>query len=610
MEKLRTFLRQAFSYPMELKKTHPVTAVSVIVSTVLFAIYSVISVKSYNFSSSKETALEYYFCVCLSCCFFAVFALCLESIRPKWSAAVGYAVYAGFGVLSLIMGFIESDLTEAGHRAPIHILSRIRTHFGDATIILYIVGLLAVALLLAVYFSYNRSIKRPFNSHVIDAGARIFFSSIIYGVIQLGVLFLTIIVEVLLYDDAFEYLGCILILINGLFFIPSVLCALTRENEPANMFIQILVRYVMLIISLIAFIIIYIYMIKLVVTASVPSNSVYAILTSLFIVSMFISYMSTAYESKGLLQKFAYNSPLIFAPFILMQCYTVFVRIGQYGLTPKRYFGIAFIAFELVYIIYYVVTLKRDHEVIGSNVLLIICSIAIIVLFIPGVNARSLSRTLCRATLSSYLDKAAASEQISDKELLRANAAYGFLTDKSFGNGQIRDVFDNLDAVSVADLKDKAREAADRMSGLDKTERDTIQNGWNHSDIQKIAGGQFVDIGDFSRLAYVNIEDTSDYDPEGPKACDATSLAVSSYDANPLAGCEFMDLKEYCTSFINLSDEYRTGFIDRDRYDEECSKLAVIDTENARLYITDADISYNRDKQPVDIRLEGYLLIR
>ena len=116
----------------------------------------------------------------------------------------------------------------------------------------------------------------------------------------------------------------------------------------------------------------------------------------------------------------------------VMQCYTVIVRIGQYGLTPKRYFGIAFILFEIAYIVYYTV-MKRGGDIAGRNILLIICTFIIIPVFLPGIGAKPLSTNMAKRSLSSYLEKAQEGLPITDREYMRANAAYEFLCDSDFG---------------------------------------------------------------------------------------------------------------------------------------------------------------------------------
>ncbi len=620
MERFRSFIKSAFSYPRLLRTTHPVTAVGVIATTFMFAIYSFINAtRDYNSTKSWETPLDIFMHLSLAVLFFAVFALCLESIRPSWSKAVKYAVFAAFAILSLLMSFITADFIDKGHARYKGFLVNLRENLGTANVALYIGGLLALAVLLGVYFSYSHDIHQHFNDHVMNAYSKIFFTSIIYGVIQLGVLFLTLIVTLLLYDDAFEYLPPVLIIINGLFFMPAVICALTKQNERANMFMQVLVRYVMLTIVLLAFAIIYIYILKLIITRSVPSNSVYAILTALFIVSMIVTYMCTVFEDKGFLQKFAYNAPLIFAPFVLMQCYTVFVRIGQYGLTPMRYFGVVFILFEIVYIVYYTICHRREHEIAGRNLLLIICAFIIVAIFLPGISGRSLSNSLARHTLRSYLQKSGSGEVISEKEYMRANAAYGFLYDSDFGKGRVEKYFASLDEDTIRNLKEKAREASKIVSADEKARAgqnadDVEKHSWFSSDIVDLVNDAQIDISGFDRMTLVEIRTPEGSGKKADGTVDTSDLYVYVNDeeyrengsVKPLMS---VDLSDYCRRFNEAASDNDVDLIDYDQYNDRIRSMSIIDiNETARLYITNADIARNSAGETVNVEITGYLL--
>ena len=623
MERFRSFIKSAFSYPRLLRTTHPVTAVSIIVTTIMFSVYTFIEIsRDYSSRNTWKDPLDIFLHISLAVLFFSVFALCLESIRPGWSKPVRYAVYGFFALLSLLMSFITSDYIEdmeKGHVKGKNLLLTLRDSLGMATIGLYIAGLIALALLLAIYFSYSHDIHQRFNDHVMNAHAKIFFTSIIYGVIQLGVIFLTVIVMLLLYDDAFKYLPPVLILINGLFFVPAVVCALTRQNENANMFMQVLVRYVMLTIVLLAFGIIYIYILKLVITRSVPSNSVYAILTALFIVSMFICYMCTVFEESGFLQKFAVNAPLIFAPFVLMQCYTVFVRINQYGLTPKRYFGIAFILFEIVYIIYYTFIHKHERMIAGRNLLLIICAFIIITIFLPGISGRSLSTSLARHTLRSYMDSSSASLPISDREYIRANAAYGFLKDNDFGKDRIEKYFTALDPASVEELRERARAASRAVSSdlnerAETAEKDRTEHGSFYMDLVELSKGEPIDISGFNSFGYVTILQPRNRSTEN--VIDTTALKVFAVDEHyeiydETSPMETVDLSEYCDKFSSICADADDDLITYDEQQEKISQMSIIDVnENARLYITSADIYRNAEGKTVSVDIRGYMFCK
>ena len=605
MEKLKSIFRRTFSYPKLLMESCPVTAASTVAATILFALYTFIRpIRDYRTDNLPMVLLLH---TAVSIMIFAVFSLCLENIRPNWSTTVRSITFALLGLLSLFFGFIYTDSFSRRTINPVYgflnIMSQLRDRLGPASISLCLAGLISVSLLLTIYFSYSHDIHTDFNEHVLNTYSSIFFTSIIYGVIQLGILLLTGIVTILLYDDAYEYIPALLVIINGLFYVPAVAVAITRQNEPANMFIQVLVRYILLINTVLAYIIIYIYMLKLVITSSIPSNSVFAILTALFVISMIISYMCTTFENKGVLQAFAFYSPVIFAPFIIMQAYTVIVRIGQYGITPKRYFGLAFIVFEIVYIIYYM-CLRTKREVPGSNLLLILSAFIIITMILPGTGARSVSTLAARRTLSSFLAKSQG--DISDNEYIHANAAYGFLSDSDYGMGRLAKYFPELDSGVVSELKSKAGEASSRRNANNR-DISAAQDSFRcyfYATPEQIEGGYDMDISQYGRLIHVNISGYKDPDP-------AHLPVYHAVDDMPVDGYATVDLTDFTAKITDLYRQHLNDGISRDEYMQNAYHLAKIDIdENARLYITEADIDLDRDMKIVSIGIDGYMLLK
>lgn len=609
MERLKTFCKKAFSYPELLHSTHPLTTILITATTVLFAVYTfILSMMNYNSGYGMDIFLS----ICLSFMFFSVFVLMSESIRARESAAVKAVVLAVYAALSLLMGFIFFDDSKRARSGFLALIGDLKTRLGITTVMTYVFALLLIALILALYFAYSHDILQSFADHMINSYSKIFMTSIIYGVVQLGVVFLTVIVSLLLYDDAFNYLPTVLVLINGLFYVPAVVYALTHENERANIFVQVIVRYVSLVITVLGFVIIYIYIIKLIVTASVPSNSVYGILTALFIVSMFISYMCTSFEESGFLQKFAYNCPLIFAPFILMQCYTIFVRIGQYGLSPKRYLGIAFILFEIAYIVYYAVSRKIYHEIAGRNILLILCAFLIIGIFVPGINAFRLSTSFAKRRLSSYLEKTAAGTTISDKEYILANAAYDLLSDDSLGAGKLIKYFSGIDEDTKTELRERsmlAKKKANDQNENDDDDYDNMIYAWYNTDLSEVEGSKDIDIDGYRKLIPVRIS--------GNDPVDLCKLSVyyyeNGYEENGVSVKELpeADLEDFVTAMMNLYEQYDSDVMDSDEYTSAVAGKAKIDiSDDLRLYITSTDVDINADGKAVSVNMEGYLLVK
>lgn len=608
MERFGSFIKGAFSYPRKLWETRPVTTAGIIITTLIYAVWAFIDS---DYGRDRRDILELLSHIAMAVLFFTIFSLCLESIGLKKGSGLKYILFGVFAIVSIFLSALTYNPPSLIKKTAVfRFLDDLCGRAGNYSVYSFILGLLFIAFLLAVYFSYRRDVEQKFNDHVMNLSSSIFYSLIIFGVIQIGILLLFVIVEELLYGRAFEYIGGVLILINGLFFAPAVICALVRENEEANAFFRILVRYIMLILSMLAYVIIYAYILKLALTRSVPSNSVYSILTALFVISMYISYLCTTFENKGILQKFAYWSPLIFSPFIIMQCYTVIVRIGQYGLTPKRYFGIAFILFEIVYIIYYLVEYKRKMEIVGKELLLILGLFILVTVFVPGISAKQLSTFLAKRSLSTYLEKTEEKAEISDQEYLRADAAVGFLHDVEYGRNRLEKYFPKFDDDMKNELEERAKDAKGLKYGKNYGEDyEPPSNGWSAIELGTFTAADGFDISGYDRLRYVYIE--SD---RTRNAADASKLRVYVYDSEAeidKTGEPFMtvDLSDFVRDFIDITIEY-----DNQAYSEEekeYKKISVIDLgENGKLYITRTDIRFNEEKEPEDITMDGYLLTK
>ena len=302
-----------------------------------------------------------------------------------------------------------------------------------------------------------------------------------------------------------------------------------------------------------------------------------------------------------------------------MQCYTVFVRIGQYGLTPKRYFGLAFILFEIVYIVYYAVSLKRDHMIAGRNLLLILCIFLFVTIFVPGISSRSLSTSLARHTLHSYMEKSSASLPISDKEYIRANAAYGFLKENDFGKGRLEKYFTTLDDASVEELKERAREASrgiasDLREETADDKNDGPKQGSFYMDLVELSRGELIDISGYDSFGYVSILQPRNRSTDN--VIDTTALKIFAVDENyevidETSPLMTVDLSGYCDKFNSISRDADDNIIGYDEAQEQISKMSIIDiNENARFYITNADIFRNAEGKTVSVDIRGYLFLK
>lgn len=95
-DRFGAFVKSAFSYPRKLWGMRPVTAVSIVISTMLFAILDFIDA-------------DILFHIALAVLYFAIFVLCLESIRIQKSIFLKNILFVFFGILSGVMSFFNYD---------------------------------------------------------------------------------------------------------------------------------------------------------------------------------------------------------------------------------------------------------------------------------------------------------------------------------------------------------------------------------------------------------------------------------------------------------------------------------------------------------------------
>ena len=171
----------------------------------------------------------------------------------------------------------------------------------------------------------------------------------------------------------FLVLGCLL---GG-----GILNALVTEKQKPSRFFILIVRYLLPVLLLTAFAVVYVYMLKILVTRVVPSNEIFRIIAGLFIIGLPVWTMAGTFEEDRFPTGIVVKLPFIFIPFIFLQGYAIRERIMAYGMTPSRYLCLGLIVFEIFYIAIYAFR-KRDIAVIlpAAAVLMIVSFI------VPAVN--------------------------------------------------------------------------------------------------------------------------------------------------------------------------------------------------------------------------------
>ena len=175
-------------------------------------------------------------------------------------------------------------------------------------------------------------------------------------------------------------------------------------------------------------------MLKIVILWKIPSNQVYRILSVLFIFSVPIWTMVNYYnKEKDIFQKINNILPYAFIPFIILQIYSITIRIISSGFTPFRYIGVLLILLEIIYFIIYIRKTKL------SNILLIINAFIIISLLLPGINMFDVSNNSQLNRIKKYVNK----DNLSQKERNIIYSSYDYLSETKEGKKLIDNSFES-----------------------------------------------------------------------------------------------------------------------------------------------------------------------
>lgn len=542
-------------------------------------------------------------------------------------------------VVSIFLGSVvcvEAWDSSADQMLLYDLWERISDSLADGRISSWTFGFCIIMISLGVFFSFRKNSGEgasgsSFSAYLTSVFSKLFFANITYGVLIVGTMTLTGIFTALLWGDFFEIYGAIFALLTGGYLIMRSIACFVEKTEEPNVFISVLIRYALLIMSLAAFVIIYIYMIKIVVLREFPSNSVFEILTSLFVTSMPVAYMAaglldgndgeeagstTAGAGESSASRTLYNLaahlPFIFIPFIFLQIYTAGARINQYGLTPKRYMGIAMIVFEIVYIVMYLLFYKKKERRI-SCILPVIAIFALLCAWMPGINALDLSKSVQISIVRSYLRRAANTvEEPTKKDTRRAQAAYRYVHMVDSGLTKVLFTEDDVKKLEIFE------------------NNETVDDGYEYEDSNEAVltwSSEYVDVDidttGYDRIRYACLAVTGDEDGTGEADLTDTGLYFNNGDMTDgwisaetleeeYAASRGVDLTEFKKDWIlggaKSPDAVPDEILFENKMDE--NNLIKLD-DNSEFYITYADIDYDRVNGTVyGLLLKGYYIGR
>ena len=231
----------------------------------------------------------------------------------------------------------------------------------------FFVCYLFMTILMAFYLFYKLS-KLQFElycAQFFEAVMKIFF---IICVMIVGVAFIVYAFEELIFDaGTYDLSYRLQLILAGAVYFPCFISEISKSKESASKFSKILINYVLMTLLSIAFLIVYIYIIKIVVTVKFPSNEVFGILTFLFCSGICIWTMAQGVGNDKMKKILTYY-PFAFVPFIVLQIICLYMRVAEYGFTVERYFGLALILFEIVYFAIYAYSVFAKKNIIWALV--------------------------------------------------------------------------------------------------------------------------------------------------------------------------------------------------------------------------------------------------
>ena len=386
-----------------LKKTFKDNLLNYIGTLIVVGLTTIIAILGMNYLSSSDN-LRKTLLTGILCAF--TFFTC-ESIIKRSSH--------GKRILCYILGPIIST-----------ILANIWVDNESSTVMLRInIGYMIATFFTAIYFIIKNS-KVSLSEYLIKTGTNIVLVQIIYGILTAGISTVYGIFAVLLLRglDSYEFLLRIHIFLLGFIFIPACIMALTNVKQKIYKIIKGIVLYLLVPISILSTAIILIYVLKVFILRTVPSNSIYRITAGIFAFSFPVLMMAKNFkEENKFFKNYCEIMPYTFIVFVGFQIYSIAVRCIQNGLTPVRYLGIMFIIFEIITIILLIIKKgKYEKHIITSFIVLTIIST-----IIPGINMERMSAVNQASRLKRTLTINKTFSLLNDEEKQIASGAYKYL---------------------------------------------------------------------------------------------------------------------------------------------------------------------------------------
>lgn len=422
---------------------------------------------------------------------------------------------------------------------------------------------------LSIYFNYKKS-EKTFEKYLTSVFVNILKASIIYGIFALGSIIVTAVFIFLILDGKdYTLLARIEILIFGIYYVPALLYSLCNIEEKVSKFSKVVIKYVLGTLVIIAFAIIYTYIIKIIILRDIPSNQIFRILTALFILGLPIWTMIESFNEDTAIDKINKWLPKLFIPFIALQIYSIGVRILENGITENRYLCIVLIIFEIIYTI-----IKLRKKEVGKTILVFI-ALTIISTVMPYINMNNISKISQYNNLKIFKEKT----EYTEEEKQKIYGGYSYLQNTDEGNNLIKSLLTEKEEEKIRSFKKQT---------IFEYDSNTIQRINGYADVE------FIDVTEYKKLYMV----------------DSFNYREKQGDISEVFGNLELKLNDNKTIYANISDkinEYMQYGENLDRNFEDINEIQI--DNNKKLILRNISISYDKvNKKVGDYSIVGYLL--
>lgn len=471
--------------------------------------------------------------------------------------------YANLAILATIFTFainIKDGLLGMSNEVFIFRIERI--------ILCYLI----TVIFLAIYYNYKKS-NKTLEKYLTSTFVNIFKTSLIYGILAIGIAIVTAIFIYLILDGK----GYILILrmeilLFGIYYLPTILYSFYQQEEIGK-FAKIVIKYVLGTLVMVAFVIIYMYIIKIIFLREIPSNQIFRILSALFIIGLPIWTMILSFNEDKTFDKINKKLPVLFIPFIFLQIYSIGTRIQANGITEARYLCIMLIIFEIIYTIIY---LKNKEKV--SNMIFVFIILSVISTIIPYINMFYISNLSQYNNLKIYKQKS----EYTEEEKTKISGAYYYLKYSVEGQKYIDNYLTEEEVNEIIDLN---------LNSNDDPR--------NQTTLYAIENAEYIDISGYKQLYFIHANSSKTNDELGSLDEIFSNISFDIQESNYKVKA---DILSHIYDYIDNEQNLNTYFKAKNEFDID---------NHRKIILKQFSLKYDKITKKVNYyNIYGYLLER